>query len=96
MNIIALLISLVTGAVGGNVAGGLMKRLSLGPIGNSLAGILGGGLGGGILQMLGIGAGPSGSLDLGSVIGSIASGGVGGGAVMAIIGAIRGAMKKTA
>ena len=42
----ALLIQAVSGAVGGNVAGGLLKNLNLGVLGNSVAGIVGGGLGG--------------------------------------------------
>src|SRR5262245_49062170 len=79
MNIVNLLIGLVSGAVGGNVAGSVMKEKSLGTVGNSVAGLLGGGIGGAILQALGIGAGPSGNLDIGSILGSIASGGVGGG-----------------
>lgn len=94
MNIVPLLVSLVTGAVGGNAAGSIFKKLSLGTLGNSLAGILGGGLGGSILQTLGMGAGPSGSMDMGAILGSLASGGVGGGAVMAVIGMVKKAMAK--
>lgn len=94
MNIVPLLVSLVTGAVGGNAAGSVLKKLSLGTVGNSLAGVLGGGLGSSVLQMLGTGASPSGSMDLGSIIGSLASGGVGGGVVMAIIGVVKKAMAK--
>lgn len=94
MNIVSLVISLVTGAVGGNAAGSLMKKYSLGTMGNSLAGILGGGLGGSLLQMLGVTAAPSGGLDLQSILGSLASGGVGGGAVMAVIGMVKKAMSK--
>ena len=56
MNIISLIISLVSGAIGGNVAGAAMKDKSLGVPGNSLSGILGGGIGGVILQLLGMGA----------------------------------------
>ena len=48
--IINLIIQLVSGAVGGNIAGGLLKSLNLGPVGNSIAGIVGGGLGGQILS----------------------------------------------
>jgi len=81
-----MIISLLSGAAGGNIAGALMKKFSLGTVGNSVAGIAGGGLGGGILSMLGVGG------DAGSIVGSIASGGVGGGALMAIIGMVRGAM----
>ena len=96
MNIVGLLISLISGAVGGNVAGAAMKDKSLGTAGNSIAGILGGGLGGAILQALGITAASGGSLDLSSIIGNIASGGVGGGVLMAIISVIKNMMAKKA
>jgi len=93
-----LIIQLVTGAVGGNVAGKLLKNLSLGTVGNSISGILGGGLGGYLLSMLGLGGaaatGAEGGLDISSILGSVAGGGVGGGVVMAIIGAIKNAMAK--
>jgi len=49
-----LLIQLVSGALGGNVAGKLLKNMSLGTLGNSIVGILGGGLGGQLLGMLGM------------------------------------------
>ena len=52
MDIVSLLIQLVSGALGGNVAGALLKNLSLGTVGNSLAGIVGGGLGGTILSSM--------------------------------------------
>jgi uncharacterized membrane protein YeaQ/YmgE (transglycosylase-associated protein family) len=95
MNIVSLIIQLVSGAAGGNLAGSLLKHLNLGPVGNSIAGILGGGLGGQILGMLTGGAAPAaGGLDIASIIGSVASGGIGGGVLMAIIGAIRKAMSK--
>jgi len=97
MNIIALIIQLVCGALGGNVAGKLLKNLDLGPLGNSLAGILGGGLGGQLLNALGLFAGAQGgSLDLASIVGNIASGGIGGGIVMAIIGLIKSMLAKSA
>jgi uncharacterized membrane protein YeaQ/YmgE (transglycosylase-associated protein family) len=99
MSIINPVISLISGAVGGNAAGAAMKDKSLGVAGNSLAGILGGGVGGAILQALGIGdaatPGTTG-MDLTAIIGSIASGGVGGGVLMAIIGFIKNAMAKKA
>ncbi len=93
------IISLVSGAVGGNVAGALMKDSSLGTLGNSVAGILGGGLGSYVLGALGIGAAASagadaGSLDIRSILGMVGSGGVGGGIVMAVIGMIKKAMAK--
>jgi len=92
-SLLPLIIQLISGAAGGNVAGSLMKNLSLGTLGNSLAGILGGGIGGQLLGMLGMATG-AGEMDIGGIIGSIASGGVGGGALMAIIGIIKKAMAK--
>jgi len=92
-SLLPLIIQLVSGAVGGNVAGSLMKKFSLGTLGNSLVGILGGGLGGQLLGMLGI-ATASGGMDIGSIVGSLASGGVGGGALMVIIGVIKNLLKK--
>ena len=90
-----LIIQLVSGAVGGNVAGSLMKNSSLGTLWNSIVGILGGGLGGTVLGMLGLGgAEASSSLDLGSILGSVAGGGVGGGIVLAVVGMIKKAMNK--
>ena len=90
----SLIISLLTGAFGGNVAGALFKNLNMGTLWNSVVGILGGGLGGSLLGLLGIAAGPSGSLDPTALIGSVASGTVGGGVLMAIIGFIRRATAK--
>jgi len=93
-----LIIQLVSGAVGGNVAGKLMKNLSLGTLWNSVVGILGGGLGGTVLGMLGLGGAEAteaaSSTDLTSILGSVAGGGVGGGILMAVLGAIKNAMNK--
>jgi uncharacterized membrane protein YeaQ/YmgE (transglycosylase-associated protein family) len=93
MDIIGLVISLLSGAVGGNAAGALMKDKSLGTLGNSLAGIFGGGIGGVILQVLGLFA-KDGGVSLGSIIGNIASGGVGGGILLAIVALLKGATAK--
>ncbi|NAS10894.1 hypothetical protein [Poritiphilus flavus] len=94
-----LIIQLVSGAFGGNIAGKLLKNMSLGTIGNSIVGILGGGIGGWLLDVLGMGggaemAGAVSSMDLSSIIGSIAGGGVGGGVLMAIIGILKKAISK--
>jgi uncharacterized membrane protein YeaQ/YmgE (transglycosylase-associated protein family) len=91
--LLPIIIQLVCGAVGGNVAGSVMKNFSLGTVGNSIVGILGGGLGGQLLGMLGIGTGGEG-MDIGSIIGSIAGGGVGGGVLLAIVGVIKKALAK--
>jgi uncharacterized membrane protein YeaQ/YmgE (transglycosylase-associated protein family) len=81
---VAWLIRLISGAVGGNIAGAVMKDKSLGTIGNSVAGILGGGIGGAILQMLNL-AVTQGGLNVGSVLSSVASGGVGGAIMLVIV-----------
>jgi len=94
MDVASLLVQLVSGAVGGNVAGAAMKKLSLGTAGNSIVGILGGGLGGQILGMLGMGGGGDAGMDVRSIVSSVAGGGVGGAVLLAIIGAIKSAMAK--
>ncbi len=99
---IGTIISLLTGAIGGNVAGKLMPNSSLGTLWNSVAGIAGGGIGSTILGMLGIGAatatdvaaGGGGMPDVGTLLGMGGSGLVGGGVVMAIIGFIKNMMNK--
>jgi uncharacterized membrane protein YeaQ/YmgE (transglycosylase-associated protein family) len=91
--LLPVIIQLVSGAVGGNVAGSLMKKLSLGTVVNSVLGIVGGGLGGQILGMLGVSA-QTGGMDVQSVVGSLASGGVGGGALIAIVGLIKSVLAK--
>lgn len=93
MDIISLIIQLASGAIGGNLAGSLMKNFSLGTVLNSVVGILGGGLGGQLLGMLGIASG-SGEIDIASILSQIAAGGVGGGALMAIVGVIKKAIGK--
>ena len=92
--LIPLIIQLLSGAAGGNIIGKLLPKLNLGTLGNSLSGILGGGLGGYLLSMLGVDAGPNGALDIGAIIGSVASGGAGGGVLMFIVGLIKKALAK--
>jgi len=99
VDITKILIQLISGAVGGNVAGAAMKKFSLGPVGNSIVGILGGGLGGQLLAWFGMGgawtpASSAGGFDLGEIIASVAGGGVGGGVLLAAVGAIRKQMGK--
>ena len=95
MDLVSLLISLVSGAVGGNVAGAAMKDKSLGAVGNSIAGIVGGGLGGFILKAIGLYAQSGGSLDPGAIVSSIAGGGVGGAILLVVVSLIKGAMART-
>lgn len=97
MDITNLLVQLLSGAVGGNVAGAAMKKSSLGTLGNSIAGILGGGLGAQIMAALG-GAGlPAGdpaaaAMSMEQIVSNVAGGGIGGAVLIAIIGAIRKSM----
>jgi len=79
---IALIIQLVSGVIGGNVAGTAVKSLDMGVLRNSVAGLLGGGIGSGILTGLGISG-------FDGTIGQIASGGIGGIILMAVAGAIQ-------
>ncbi len=97
MDIVTLLIQLASGALGGNLAGAILKNISLGTLGNSLAGIIGGGLGGqilGSLLNLPMATDAAAGLDPMAIISQIASGGVGGGVLMAIIGLIRSMMAR--
>jgi uncharacterized membrane protein YeaQ/YmgE (transglycosylase-associated protein family) len=68
--------------------------MSLGVLGNSVAGILGGGAGGLLMQVLGMAQ--AGGLDIGSVLSSVASGGIGGAVLLVITSLIKGMMAKKA
>ena len=80
MSYLPLIIQLVSGVVGGNVLGAVVKTLNLGPVGNSIAGLLGGVIGGQLLTSL---AGGAGGVDVGAILESIAGGAAGGGAITA-------------
>jgi hypothetical protein len=94
--IVGLIIQLISGAAGGNIAGSLLKQFDLGVVGNSIAGVVGGGIGAQIIGALvgggGTEAAAGGGFDIGSIIGQVASGGVGGGILMVIVGLIKQAM----
>ena len=87
--LVGIIVNLVSGAVGGNLAGALMKNFSLGTLLNSVVGILGGGLGGQLLGMLGAMPADGG---LAGILGTVGSGAVGGGVLMAVVGMIKKAM----
>jgi uncharacterized membrane protein YeaQ/YmgE (transglycosylase-associated protein family) len=93
--LVNLIIQLISGAVGGNIAGSAMKDYSLGTLGNSIAGIVGGGIGGQILSALVPAlAQQAGSMDIGAIVGQIAGGGVGGAVLMIIVGMLKNMMAK--
>jgi uncharacterized membrane protein YeaQ/YmgE (transglycosylase-associated protein family) len=55
--VVGLIIQLIAGGVGGNVAGSALKQYDLGTIGNTIAGVIGGGVGAQIIgQFFGGGA----------------------------------------
>jgi len=89
MDVLSLIIQLASGGAGGILAGKALPKMSLGTVGNIVAGLLGGGLGGQILGMLGIGGGEAAATSIGGIITSILGGGVGGGVLMSIVGLIK-------
>jgi len=56
--IVGLIIQLIAGGVGGNIAGSALKQYDLGAVGNTIAGIIGGGVGAQIVGAL-VGGGGS-------------------------------------
>lgn len=81
-----LIASLISGAVGGNLAGMLMKKFSLGALWNTVVGIIGGAGGMQLLELVGL-LGAEGGL-----IANIAGSAVGGGVLMTIVSMIKNAM----
>ena len=92
--LVPILIDLLGGAIGGNVAGAALKKYSLGTLLNSIVGILGGGLGVKLLSMLGVMGQSGGSMDIGSILANIGTSGVGGAVLLIIVGVIKQAMAK--
>jgi uncharacterized membrane protein YeaQ/YmgE (transglycosylase-associated protein family) len=82
-----LIVALISGGVGGNIAGALLKNFSLGPVGNTIVGLIGGGVGQQIMSAMGFL--PAGG---GGMVGDIGGSAVGGAILMAIVGAIKNAM----
>jgi hypothetical protein len=97
MDYVTLALHLISGALGGNIAGALFRNLSLGVVGNSLAGVVGGGLGGQLLTAL-LGLPPAwvaeGAIEPTAILGQIASGGIGGAVVMIVVAALKGVFAK--
>lgn len=95
MDITGLIVSAISGLVGGNLTGLALKDKSIGAIGNSIAGLIGGVAGTyilhavNVLQMLGLA-----DVSLGAIAATIGSGVVGGGILTAIVGFIKSAIMK--
>jgi hypothetical protein len=83
MNLTALLVQLLAGALGGYVAGNVSKEMSLGTVGNSVVGALGGGVGGQILFAI---LGLSGTVQ---IVSALVVGGVSGGLATLLIGFLK-------
>lgn len=104
MDFANLIISLVSGVVGGNIAGAAMQEKSLGALGNSISGLVGGGVGQYILQALGLlatvgtaaAAGGKGleGFDLSSILTNIGGSGAGGAILTAVIALIKSSIQK--
>ena len=90
MTALTLLIAVLSGAVGGNLAGETFKELNLGLIGNTFAGIIGGVLGGRAIQQL-VGAISEGVIELQNSLAILAGAAISGAAVMIIVGWINNA-----
>lgn len=100
MDMTSLIISLVSGAIGGNAAAKVLKGFDMGTMWNSVAGIVGGGLGGQIMGQLGIDPGAasaaaSGSMDIGSIVSQIGGGGIGGAVLLVVASYVKKMMAKT-
>lgn len=87
MNLTALVIQLIAGALGGHAVGNVAKDTSLGPLGNTVAGALGGGVLGQVINaLLGIGGTAAASgLDISSIVSAFVTGGVSGGITTLIV-----------
>lgn len=95
-SLLPLILGLGSGALGGNIAGKVLKS-GMGPLGRSLTGIVGGGGLASVLSMVGGGsaidaaqATASSGLDIASIGKSIVGGGVGGGILTAVLGMVMG------
>jgi uncharacterized membrane protein YeaQ/YmgE (transglycosylase-associated protein family) len=102
MSMTGIITELIAGGVGGNIAGALLKKFDLGPVGNTIAGLIGGVGGGQLLSMLTAGgaaattaAAAGGGTDLTSILSNVGGAGVGGVVVTAIIGLIKNQMVKS-
>lgn len=96
MDIVGLIIQLIAGAVGGNVAGRASPKLDLGSAGNSIAGALGGVILGQIIERVTGGAvtadqaaAAASNMDIAGILTSLIGGGAGGAILTAIVGAIK-------
>jgi hypothetical protein len=96
MDIVGLIIQLIAGAVGGNVAGKANTKFDMGGAGNSIVGAIGGVVLGQIVERLTGGAvtadqaaAATQGLDIAAILSSLIGGGAGGAILSAIVGALK-------
>ena len=99
MDLVTLIISLISGAVGGNVAGAASSPdKNLGTLGNTIAGLIGGGLGDFILKAMGVIASGDMSglaeLDWSTLLATIGVSGASGGALTAVASILKQVLQK--
>src|SRR4030095_315177 len=90
--LINLIVQLLAGAIGGNLAGAAPQDSGLGVLGTTIAGVIGGGVMGQVLQSLLPLAGGTGGLDIGALLGQIVAGGAGGATLTVIAGIVKSTM----
>lgn len=96
MDIVGLIIQLVAGAVGGNVAGKANTKFDMGGAGNSIVGAIGGVVLGQIVERLTGGAitadqaaAATQGMDIAGIISSLVGGGAGGAILSAVVGMLK-------
>lgn len=94
MDIVNLLISLASGALGGNLSGATQKENNLGTVGNSVAGLFGGGIGHFVLQALGILGTGGAEHSIGAILANIGTSGISGAILPILIAFIKQALNK--
>jgi hypothetical protein len=91
--LIPLLIQLIAGGAGGNIAGGLLKNVNMGKLMNTVVGVIGGVLSGQAVDWMGVLQNVLGEVGgMGNILGSAGVSGVGGALLVAIIGMIKKSM----
>jgi uncharacterized membrane protein YeaQ/YmgE (transglycosylase-associated protein family) len=106
MTLTAIILQLISGGVGGNVAGAVLSKLNLGPVANSILGIIGGLITGQVVNSMGSGgvsaaaaaatAAANSGFDMSSILANVGGAGIGGAVLTAVVGLIKSKISKTA
>lgn len=90
--LLPLIIQVLGGGAGGNIAGAVLKNLDLSKLLKTVVGVIGGVVGGQSLGLLGVLQSVLGDGQVGSILGSAGSSGISGMILVAIVGFIKKAM----